>query len=183
MLLRVRSYSPVHRIGWSGSVGLAVGAWLVPFLVHLMPWPGARPAGVYLLPAFWTAFVAAYYCDLTVALLVALVMPAANLCVTGLPAPEWLGSMSFELVGFALAARWLVRRWPRFWLAAPLAYVAARLLSLGLSVVLPGASDGRTPLAHLMDSIANGGPGLVVLLVINLALVRLENGAADWDGD
>ena len=29
-------------------------------MVHLIPWTGARPIGAYLLPMFWTAFVATY---------------------------------------------------------------------------------------------------------------------------
>jgi len=47
--------------GWRETAVLAVVAWLVPFLVHLIPWAGARPLGVYMLPVFWTTFVAVYF--------------------------------------------------------------------------------------------------------------------------
>jgi len=178
-----RLFLPSHRIGWGGAAGLLVAAWLLPFLVHLMPWAGPRPAGVSLLPAFWTAFVAVNFCDLGLAFLVALAMPAVSLCVTGLPAAQWLGSMSVELVGYVLAASWLVRRWPRFWLSAPLAYLPAKLLAIAVGLAVPALRDGRSPWAHLVDAVSNGFPGLMVLLLINLALVRLDDDATDWDGD
>ncbi len=48
----------LDRVTWRETAILMLVAWLVPFLVHLVPWAGPRPLGVYLLPAFWTAFVA-----------------------------------------------------------------------------------------------------------------------------
>jgi hypothetical protein len=160
-----------------------LAAVVVPFLVHLLPWPWPKPAGVYLLPVFWTAFVAVYFNNLGSGLLVALSMPAVNLVVTGLPALDWLGPMSLELVGYVLAATWMVKRWPGTWLAAPLAYVPAKALVIAIQWVIPAMHDPRNPFFHLRDSLLNGLAGLGVLLVINLALVKIAPRDLDWDDD
>ena len=55
-----RSASFHKTVGWREGAVLVVVAWLVPFLVHLVPWGGARPLGVYLLPVFWTTFLAGF---------------------------------------------------------------------------------------------------------------------------
>jgi hypothetical protein len=181
MVPRARWDSPLARVRWGETLALIAAAWLVPFLVHLVPWQGPRPVGVYLLPAFWTAFVAVYFNNLAIGLLVALVMPAVNLFLTGLPALEWLGPMSVELAAYVFVAAWLVRRWPRFWLAAPLAYLPAKALTIAIGIVVPALHDARNPLVHLVDSLSNGVAGLAVLLFINLALVRLAQRDLDWD--
>src|SRR4051812_50155412 len=69
-------------------------AWAVPFLVHLIPSSGARPLGVYLLPMFWTAFVAVYFYGAVMGLAVGLVAPAINLMVTGLPVSRHIAEAS-----------------------------------------------------------------------------------------
>jgi hypothetical protein len=147
-------------------------AWLAPFLVHLVPWAGARPLGAYLLPVFWATFVAVYFYGLTGGLLTGLFAPAVNLFVTGLPAWRSFGTMGLELVVFALVTTWAVRQSPRFWLWAPLGYfvaktVAALLLSAPAVVGRPDAAGYF--FTHL---VVGGAAGLVVLTLINFALVR-----------
>ena len=84
------------------TVILLTLAWLVPFLVHLVPWAGARPLGAYLLPMFWATFAAVYLYGAGTGLLVGLFAPAVNLLVTGLPAWRSFGSTALELVVFVL---------------------------------------------------------------------------------
>ena len=50
-----------RKAGLRETAALLFVAWLVPFAVHLVPWSGDRPLGAYLLPMFWTAFVAVYF--------------------------------------------------------------------------------------------------------------------------
>jgi hypothetical protein len=175
--------SSLLRVRWRETLGLMLAAWLVPFLVHLAPSFGPRPVGVYLLPAFWTAFVAVYFNGVGVGLLVAMVTPVVSLLIAGLPALDWLGTMSIELTGFVFASAWMVKRWPRFWLAAPLAYIPAKALAIGVQWMVPALGESRNPFTHLLDSVSNGLAGLAVLLFINLVLVRLDPGDADWDGE
>lgn len=147
-------------------------AWLVPFLIHLLPWGGARPLGAYLLPVFWVTFVALYFYGLTAGLLTGLVAPAVNLLVTGLPAWRFFGTMGLELVVFVLFATWAVRQSPRFWLWAPLGYCLAKTLSallLSAPTVVGRPDAAGYFFAHL---IVGGAAGLGVLALINIALVK-----------
>lgn len=140
---------------------------VLPFAVHLVPWSGPRPLGAHLLPAFWTTFVAAYFFGARTAALVGLCSPGLNLIVTGLPVAGHLLGLSAELLVFALVAAQLVQRWPRGWLAAPLAFAAAH------SVVLAAQLD-RPFLAAALATLRTALPGIVVLLLLNLALVRFS---------
>ncbi len=145
-------------------------AWAVPFALHLVPWSGERAIGVYLVPMFWTAFVAVYFYGLRVGLVVALFAPAVNLAITGLPALERLSLVSFELTLFTLIA-WLgVRRVPAWWVVAPLAWVVARIGYTLLQVLLGSARHADA--GYFLESVVRTLPGLAVLLAINFVLAR-----------
>lgn len=183
MQLTARRLFSLDRVTWRETAILMVVAWLVPFLVHLLPWAGPRPLGVYLLPAFWTAFVAVYLYGFGVGALVALVVPVVNLLTTGLPAAERTALMSIELVAFVGFAAFMVRRWPALRFAAPLAWLGARALVVLLQWALPVFNSTRSPLEHFTTSLTNGLPGLGVLLAVSLALVHLLPKDLDWDAE
>lgn len=147
---------------------LLVVAWLVPFLVHLVPWAGERPLGAHLLPLFWAAFAAVYLFGLRTGLLVGLFTPALNLALTGLPALERLAALGFELAAFVALAWWLLRRGRTAWYIAPLAYVAAKAASALLLLLGAGKSVTLLP-----ESLLAALPGLAVLAGVNLLLARL----------
>lgn len=160
------------RLTIRDTVLLLALAWLIPFLVHLVPWANPRPLGAYLLPMFWATFIAVYFYGLTGGLLTGLFGPAVNLLVTGLPAWRFFGAMSLELVVFVLATTSLVLRAPRFWLWAPLGYFVAKTLMallLSASTVVGSADVAGHFFSHLL---VGGAAGLVVLTLINAALVK-----------
>ena len=159
------------------TVLLAI-AWLIPFLVHLAPWPGARPLGAYLLPIFWATFVAVYFYGAGAGLLTGLFAPAVNLLVTGLPAWKSFGVAGVEVVIFVLFATWTVRRAPRGWWWAPLGYLAARIVA-ALLLSAPAAFGSLPATGKFLEHVAvDGAAGLVVLAAINLALVKYYPKAA-----
>ena len=151
---------------------LLAAAWLIPFLVHVLPWSVARPLGAYLLPMFWATFVGGYFYGLRVGLLTGLFAPAVNLAVTGLPALQFLSVLAFELSVFAVVAWFLVRRAPGFWLTAPLGYVVAKTVSSTVQWVAGPFGDLGEPLRFFLGSLQGGLAGLAVLAVINVALAR-----------
>jgi hypothetical protein len=171
------------RGNWRGTLVLMAVSWLVPVLVHLLPPIGVRENGVYFLPAFWAAFVAAYLYGATRGALVAVVTPAINLALTGLPLPMWLASMSLELVLFVVLSAWMLRRCRQAWLIAPFAWIPAKLLTLLVQWAVPAFHYHRNILENLRTSALSALPGLAILLLINLALVLLVPGEpdADWD--
>ena len=148
-------------------------AWLIPFLVHLAPWAGARPLGAYLLPMFWATFIAVYFYGLGAGLLTGLFAPAVNLLVTGLPAWKFLSVMSLELVIIAVVTAWALRLAPRFWLLAPLGYLVAKTGSTLLQSATLVFGDIGAPARFFATSLAGGAVGLAVLAIINFMLVRI----------
>jgi hypothetical protein len=170
----------LRKTGWRPVAVLLAAAWLVPVLIHLVPWAGSRPLGVHLLPVFWTTFVAVYFYGAWPGLLVGLVTPGVNLLITGLPAMSSAGAMSLEVAAFALIAAGMVNRWPGNRLAAPLAYAAAKGMVIALIWVC-AAGEAENPLRHLARSAQNGAAGLVVLGGINVLLARLCPRPDPWE--
>jgi hypothetical protein len=153
------------------AVLLAI-AWLIPFLVHLAPWGGARPLGAYLLPMFWATFVAVYFYGAGAGLLTGLFAPAVNLALTGLPAAKSFGVAAIEVVIFVFFATWMVRLAPRGWWWAPLGYLVARIGS-ALLLSAPITFGSLAAAGKFLEHVLVGGvAGLVVLALINAALVN-----------
>ena len=169
------------RINWRETTVLLVAAWLVPLLVHLLPWSGPRPLGVYLLPVFWTTFLAVYFRGALTGLLVGLVTPVINLLFTGLPALASTFPMSLEVAGFVLVAALLLRRWSGFPLTAPLAWVGGKALALAVLFFVPGLGHTGDLLPHLSHSTGNGLAGLAVLAAINALLVFFRPKTDVWE--
>jgi len=151
-------------------------AWAIPFVLHMAPWGGAAPLGAFLLPMFWAAFIAVYLYGPGIGLIVGLFSPFLNLVATGLPVAAELRTLMFEVAIFVFLS-WLVLRKPRlrkFWLLAPLAFIAAHACSAGL--LAAGANflgNASTPVKTFFTSaITTGAPGLLVLAAINYALAR-----------
>jgi len=168
-------------VRWREVAVLMVVAWLVPFLVHLIPWGGARPLGVYVLPVFWTTFLAVYFYGALPGLAIGLVAPLVNIALTGLPALRMAGNMGMEIAFFVGAAAWLAGRWPAFWLTAPLAWVAAKALAIAVQFIVPAFGYSGLPGPHLLRSTQNGLAGLAVLAAINVLLVVFYPKTDEWE--
>ncbi|MFA6289049.1 MAG: hypothetical protein WC661_16830 [Opitutaceae bacterium] len=151
---------------------LLVSAALLPLLVHLLPSWDALPVGAHLLPMFWTTFVAAYFFGARVGALTGLIAPLVNLLLTALPAWKMIALLGSELVIFAIAAAWLVKRAPRCWLLAALSAIAAFIFGAGLQTAMLPHDLSGTPAGLFVATLTTGLPGLVLLTVINLILVK-----------
>lgn len=183
MHLVARRLFSLGRASWRETLVLMLVAWLVPFLVHLIPWSGDRPLGAHLLPAFWTAFVAVYLYGFGIGTVVALVVPVVNFAMTGLPVTERTALMTLELVAFASCAALLVQRWPALRFAAVFAWLAARAVAIAVQWALPAFDYSRHPVDHFVSSTTAAWSGLAVMLAVNFALVRLLPKDRDWDAE
>lgn len=142
----------------------------LPFLVHLLPPVNGTPVGAVLLPLFIAPFVALYLFHPAAALVAALVTPSINRALTGQPTAEMAVLLTVELTVFTVVALLLKSRWPRSVVNAPAAYLAAKVVAaivLSLTALIPAL-----PLGYLTSSVVNALPGLAILLVVNLLLVR-----------
>ena len=146
---------------------------VTPMLVHLLPTWDAAPLGAHLLPMFWMTFIAVYLYGAGVGALAGLAAPLVNLVLTGLPAWKYLGVLSFELVVFALATAWAVKRYPRVWLLAPLGYLVAKIFSTSMQAATSVFGDIGAPLVFFKHSIITALAGLLVLAVINVLCVKI----------
>lgn len=147
--------------------------WLLPFLVHLLPLSGPVPAGARLLPIFYAPLLAAWLFHPVVALFSSLFMPFLNHALTGMPTLNMAAMLSVELSVFSLVLVLLRRRFPRQPLLAPLAVVAGKVTSAALLFLFPLMP--LSPWAYLTSSLFNALPGLLILLALNLALIRLPD--------
>ena len=154
------------------SVGLMI---LLPFLIHLIPPVGGVPMGARLLPLFFIPFVAIVYFHPAVAFFAALVTPFLNQALTGSPPPAMAALLTLELVIFSGAAYLMFRRRPSFWGIAPLAYIAAIFLATFVAPFLPLLPDQPFIWSALGASLLTAWPGLLLLLLLNIAIVRNMN--------
>ena len=117
-----------------------------------------------------------------VALIPALVAPAINHWLFGSPSGAFVGLMTIELVAFTVAAFLLVKLNRRFWLAVPVAYLAAKGVS-GVLIAWSGLFQAFAPAGgFVLGSIAIGLPGLVVLTGIHVLLVKGAEGEESEEG-
>jgi hypothetical protein len=145
--------------------------WLLPLLVHIVPLDGPVPIGARLLPIFYAPLLAAWIFHPAVGLLASLLMPFINHAFTGMPTLPMTVLLSLELVVFSLGLLLNKKYWPRLPLA-PLAFIIGKVFSAILLVfvtVVPAS-----PWAYLVSSVQNALPGLLVLLVLHLALLRFR---------
>lgn len=181
MSTTVRRLLVSRTVGWREGAILVGVAWLMPFLVHLLPWEGTRPLGVHVLPVFWTTFIAVYFYGALPGLAIGLVSPVVNLAITGLPAFRMAGFMGMEVALFVALAAPLVGRWPGFWLTAPLAWIGAKTVALALQFLIPAFGYAGNPVTHLGRSTQNALVGLAVLAVINGLLARFYPKTDPWE--
>lgn len=152
----------------SATAVTVLAALLLPLLFHLLPVSGGVPLGMRLLPIFYAPFLAAVFFPSLVSLSAALLAPLVNHLLTGRPAPEMAVVLTLELLvftGIVLLAR---RRWPRFMVLAPLAYLVAKLVAL--LVLAPFAATSLSAQAFFA-SLQTGLPGILALSLLNIAVV------------
>ncbi|MEM7734304.1 MAG: hypothetical protein AAF267_00815 [Deinococcota bacterium] len=142
---------------------------LLPLLVHSLPVQGA-PMGARLLPIFFAPLVAIYLVHPAVALIASLVTPYLNHVLIGNPPQPLMLTLTSELVIFSLICWGLKRFKLRF--VAPFAYVVAKTLTLIFYKTTQLTSTA--PWNNYLPSLQLALPGLVLLLVINLALQKVD---------
>ncbi|MDA1330559.1 MAG: hypothetical protein O3B43_05795 [Chloroflexi bacterium] len=167
---------------WNQNVALQIPAAIVtiagmvlfPLATHVLPSIGGVPLGARLLPMFYAPLVAAYYFHPAVSVVAALVAPWLNHQLTGAPAEPMVVVLTIELVVFSLAVQALHRRFPRFWIAAPGAYLLAKGVSLIVLTVPPYALVPATAWHNTATSLMMAWPGLVVLFSINWLVMKVS---------
>ena len=164
-------YKPILQIP---AVIITLGLmWLVPFLLHLIPFTGIIPLGARLLPIFYAPLLAAWFFHPTVGIFSSLLMPFINHAFTGMPTFNVAVMVSVELCVFSLVLMIYKNRYPRLPLVAFFAVISGKIVSSLLLFFI--ALVPLSPQEYFISSIVNAIPGLLVIVVINLVLKRLSD--------
>lgn len=160
-----------HKYGRvTTTFGVLVAMVFLPFLVHLLPAQAGVPMGARLLPMFLAPFLAVVLFDMRTALVAALFAPILNHLVVGQPTGGMIILLTIEAVVFCVVAVAMYRNRPNSVFTAPLSYfvaVLAATLTLVVWSLLPAP-----PLQFLTNTLTNAVPGLALLLILNVVLVR-----------
>jgi hypothetical protein len=156
------------------TLGAAV---LLPLAFHLLPVTESGPLGARLLPIFYAPMFAILLGLPRIAILAAALAPVINHLLTGRPAAEIVGVLTLELVIFGLVLALIVSRWPRLWVAGPLAFLAAKAAVFVFMLIVPALAPAPAA-AFTLNSTTTALPGIVALLVINAAWVYFSGRTA-----
>lgn len=149
-------------------------AWLLaavifPILVHLIPPYQGIPIGAYLLPMFYIPLIALWLSGWRTAIAVTVLAPLVNFALTGSPQSGLMGMLTIEVLLFTgLAALWMNTTMRS--VAGPLSYLGAKVLSASLLILWPILP--ASPWEFFTNSLQNGAPGILMLLLINLLLAK-----------
>ena len=150
---------------------------LLPLLVHSVPMSGL-PLGARLLPIFIAPLVAVFLFHPVVSVVASLISPYLNQQLTGNPVGPMMPTLTVELSVFSVLCLLLLRHYPKLWFAAPLAYIVAK--AAAQVVLKTGGLVPTPPWSGFFPSLVVALPGLIILLVINIVLVRSRHGL--WSG-
>jgi hypothetical protein len=131
--------------------------WLIPFLIHLIPFSGTVPLGARLLPIFYAPLLAAWLFNPFVAIVSGLLMPFINHTLTGMPTFGVAVTVSVELSVFSLILTAYKNRSPRLPLLAPLAVIVGKFISALLLLIIPLVP--LSPWHYFTSSVVNAIPG------------------------
>lgn len=164
----IKNFVPVTYVRTTGLILFV--AVLFPFLVHLIPPLHGVPIGAYLLPMFYIPFIALVWYRWTVALPVAILAPILNFMITGNPQWGLMTVLTLELAIFTGVAYLLLSQAYFRWVAALLGYIGAKIISSLLLLMIPLVPVA--PWQFFVNSLSTAVPGLAVLLLINILLLK-----------
>lgn len=148
---------------------LLVAAWVLPFLIHLLPPHQGIPMGAFLLPMFYIPFIAVFFMGLPIGLAVAVSAPLLNYLISGSPNWEFMGILGFELILFSVFAFLLLKtKWQL--VSAPLSYLLAKIISSAFLIFIPLLQVSA--MDFFSHSLSNAAPGILVLFILNWMLIK-----------
>lgn len=151
-------------------VAVLLAACLLPILIHLIPPYQGIPIGALLLPMFYIPFIAIAFFRLHIGLIAAALAPTLNFLLTGNPQWQIVAILSFELVLFVLIAYGLLQTKGMKWLAAPIAYLIAKIISSSCLWLIPILPESE-PVTFFLTSVSNGMAGILILGLLNISVL------------
>ena len=147
----------------------------IQFLIHLIPPYNNTPLGAILLPMFFAPLVAVVFFRLHVALLAGILGPVFNYLITGSPAPEIVSLLTIELMVFVFVSSFILQFKKINIAAAPISIILAKLSSWLIALAFPVIGSFTT--GFFIQSLVNAIPGIFILFILNIFLLRLKDKA------
>lgn len=164
----------IGSINWIKTTSvILLAAIFFPFIIHLIPPYNGFPIGAYLLPMFYIPFIALFWYGWKVALPIAVLAPMVNFSITGNPQWDFLVVLTLELVWFSGIAFLLLHYKVLKWIAAPVGYIGAKIVSSLLLLVIPIMPVA--PMAFFLGSLSRALPGIGILLLLNFLILKYGN--------
>ncbi len=170
--MNTKTLTYAQRLNIPATIVTVTAAVLLPVLVHLLPTVGNVPTGARLLPIFYAPLLAVIFLQPSVGIVASLVAPFINHVLTGSPTYEMTIILTLELTFFSVIFSTIYAHRPKFVVAAPFAYLLAKVASLIAVAVLPVTLVPTAPLQFFTGSLMTALPGMVVLLVLNIVAVQ-----------
>ncbi len=147
--------------------------WGLPILFHASPGPEGLPIGARLLPIYYAPLLAVSLFNPIVPLASSLIMPFINHSLTGMPAMNIAALLSVELTVFSLVLIYARNKGMKQPAIAPLAVMIGKAVSACVLFALPLVPG--SPVEYFTSSVTTALPGILVILVLQIALSYLPN--------
>ena len=151
---------------------LLAASLLIPFLIHLIPPANGIRLGAVLLPMFYVPLIAVTFYKFHTALVVTAFAPILNYFLTGSPKLTSVPLLTFEVLVFVLIMI-LFLRYKKLNKSSTLISILTALVVP--PVVLGLFSSSGYSVEHLLISLRNAVPGIILLTLLNIVLLRLRN--------
>ncbi len=163
--------SAIKRLQVKELTILIAASVLLQFIIHLLPPVNGLPPGAMLLPIFYVPLIAVMFYKFHTAMVVAAFGPILNYFLTGNPKPGTIPLLTFEVFLFILILTALLKYKKLNKAGSFIAVLSALTVS---PLVFSLFSGSGFPGMHLLISLKNAVPGIVVLVLLNILLLRLK---------
>ncbi len=161
----------VKDLELKGVAILIAASLVVPFLIHLIPPVNGVRMGAVLLPMFYVPLIAVTFYKFRTALIVTAFGPSLNYLLTGSPVAGAVPLLTSEVLLFVLILTVLLK----YNRLKQISALISILPALVIPPLLIGLFSGHGySLEHLLISLRNAVPGIIVLMLMNIFLPRLK---------
>lgn len=155
------------------TLAMTALGFLLPFAIHFFPTFQGTPVGAMFIPMFYMPFIASLFFRFHVGFIAAALAPVLNYAITGHPTVNLVTILTIEMSAFVFVAYILNHQIFIKYISAPLSYLIVKVFSLALLMVIPSLI-AIPPLDFFINSVTTAVPGIIVLTLLNLILVKIK---------
>ena len=162
----------VKDLELKGVTILITASLIIPFIIHLIPPANGIRLGAVLLPMFYVPLIAVIFYKFRTALIVTAFGPVINYLLTGSPQYQSVPLLTFEVLLFVLMLTVLLKNNKLIKVSALISILPALIVP---PLVFALFSGSGSPVDHILISLKNAIPGIIILSVLNIFLLRARN--------